>query len=78
MSDETFEKIKKKSGVDKDTLISLASMIEQNGLKDENTLRLVINKLSGLTGKKVSKDLEDKIINAVVEDKVPKNIDKLF
>ena len=78
MSDETFEKIKKKSGVDKDTLIYLASMVEQNGLKDENTLRLVINKLSGLTGKKVSKELEDKIINAVVEDKVPKNIDKLF
>ena len=44
MSDETFEKIKKKSGVDKDTLISLASIVEQNGLKDENTLRLVISR----------------------------------
>ena len=31
-----------------------------------------------MTGKKVSKEKEDKIVNAVINDNVPKNIDKMF
>ena len=31
-----------------------------------------------MTGRDVSKEQEDKIINAVVNDKVPKDIDKLI
>ena len=31
-----------------------------------------------MTGKEVSKDKEDKIVSAVVNDKVPKDIDKMF
>ena len=38
----------------------------------------VIQKLSKMTGKSVSKEQEDKIIGAVINDKVPKNIDKMF
>ena len=53
-------------------------MVEQNGLKDEKTLKEVISKLSNLTGKEVSPALEDKIINTILEDKVPTNLDKLF
>ena len=78
MDDSLFNKVEKKTKVDKETIISLAKMVEQNGLKDEKTLREVISKLSNMTGKDVSKDVEDKIISTIVEDKVPKNIDKLF
>ena len=78
MDDKVFDKVQKKTNVDKDTIISLASMVQENGLKDEKTLREVISKLSSMTGKDVSKDMEDKIINTILEDKVPKNIDKLF
>lgn len=78
MDDNLFNKVKDKTNVDKDTILSLASLVDQNGLKDEKTLREVISKLSSLTGKDVSPDLEDKIINSILEDKVPKNIDKLF
>ncbi len=78
MDDNIFEKVEKKTKVDKDTIISLAQMVEANGLKDEKTLREVINKLSVMTGKPVSSEMENKIINTVLEDKVPKNIDKLF
>ena len=78
MDDKMFEKVEKKTHVDKETLLSLAQKVEENGLKDEKTLRDVINKLSELTGKSVSPKLEDKIINTILEDKVPHNIDKLF
>ena len=45
-SDDLFKKVEKKTKIDKDTIISLAQMVEANGLKDEKTLREVINKLS--------------------------------
>ena len=78
MDDQVFDKVKKKTNVDKDTIVSLAQMVNDNGLKDEKTLRTVINKLSLMTGKDVSKTLEDKIIKTVLDDKVPKNVDKMF
>ena len=47
-------------------------------MKDENTLREVIDTLSLMTGKKVSKETSDKIVNKIINDKVPKNIDEMF
>ena len=45
--------------------------------KDENKLRDLIKEISTITGKNVPKEQEDKIVNAIVNDKVPKNIDKM-
>lgn len=75
-SDNFFKKVEKKTNVNKDTILALASKLQKNNLKDETTLREVIQELSKMTGRVVDKDKEDKIINAVKEDKVPKNIDK--
>ena len=38
----------------------------------------VINTLAQMTGKNVTKEQEEKIINAVMNDKVPKNLDKYY
>lgn len=78
MNDELFKKVEKKTKVKKWDIISLAQMVNDNGLKDEKTLRHVISELSIMTGKKVDKNLENKIINAVKEDKVPKTLDNMF
>lgn len=77
-SDSFFNRIEKKTNVGKDTIIDLAKKLQQNDLKNEGTLREVIQTLSQMTGKNVSKEQEEKIINAVVNDKVPKNIDKMI
>lgn len=77
-SDSFFNRIEKKTNVGKETIIELAKKLQQNDLKNEGTLREVIQTLSQMTGKSVSKEQEDKIINAVVTDKVPKDIDKLI
>ena len=45
-------------------------------VKNENTLRNIISEISEITGKEVSKEKEDKIVNMVINDKVPKDIDK--
>lgn len=77
-SDSFFNRVEKKTNVGKDTILDLAKKLQQNDLKNEGTLREVIQTLSKMTGRNVSKDQEDKIINAVVNDKVPKDIDKLI
>lgn len=76
--DSFFKKVEKKTKINKDTIVDLAQKLQNGNMKDENTLREVISTLSQMTGKPVSKDREDKIIKTIVEDKVPKGVDKMF
>ena len=78
LSDSFFNKVEKKTKVDKNTILSLAEKLQKGNMKDENTLREVINTLSSMTGKKISKEQSDKIIAKVVDGNVPNNIDKMF
>jgi len=76
--DSLFNKIEQKTNINKETILSLANKLQQNNMKDEKTLREIIQELSTMTGKEVSKEKEDKIINAILKDQVPNNIDKMF
>ena len=78
LNDSFFNKVEKKTKVNKKTIISLAEKLQNGNMKDENTLREVIDTLSKMTGKKVSKEQSDKIISKVVDGSVPNNIDKMF
>ena len=74
--EDLFERIEKKTNVSKDTIIRLAKELQEGDIKNENTLRNIIGEISELTGKEVSKEKEDKIVNMVISDKVPKDIEK--
>ena len=76
--DSFFKRVEKKTKVDKDTIVHLAEKLQKNSMKDENTIREIIGTLSKMTGKQVSKEREDKIVETIIEDKVPKSIDKMF
>ena len=77
-SDSFFKKVEKKTNVNKETILSLANKLQNGNMKDEKTLKEVIGTLSKMTGREVSKEQEEKIINAVVNDKVPKNLDEYY
>ncbi len=77
-SDNFYKKVEQKTNVNKDTILSLAKKLQGNNLKDEAVLRDLIKEIGTITGKDVSKTQEDKIVNAIVNDKVPKNIDKMI
>lgn len=76
--DEFFKKVEKKTKVDKDTIISLAEKLQKGNMKDEKTILEVIDTLSVMTGKKVTDEQKKKIINKIVDDKVPKDVEKMF
>ncbi len=76
--DNFFKRVENKTSVNKDTIMNLAQKLQNSNMKDENTIREVIKEISSLTGKEVSKEKEDKIINTIINDNVPKDIDKMF
>ena len=78
LSDNFFKKVEKKTNVKKSTIMNLAQKLKGDNMKNEDTLREVIHELSSMTGKQVSKEQEDKIISAVVNDRVPDNLDNML
>ena len=77
-TDNFFKKVESKTNVDKETILSLASKLQNGNMKDENTLKEVIATLSDITGKPVSDKQVTKIINTVMNDQVPNNFDKYY
>lgn len=75
-SDGFFKKVEQKTNVNKETILSLAKKLQGENMKNEDTIKEVIHDISRITGREVTKEKEDKIINAIINDNVPKNIDK--
>lgn len=78
MKDSLFQRIEKKTNIKKETILNLAKKIQKNNPKDENTLREIIHELSQITGKEVSPEKENKIIEAIQKDRIPNQMDKMF
>ena len=76
--DNFFKNVENKTNIDKNTIITLAEKLQNANMKDEKTIRDVISELSRLTKKEVSKEKADKIVNTILKDKIPTNIDKMF
>ena len=76
--DSFFKKVEEKTKVNKDTILSLAKKLQNSNMKDENTIRDVVHEISNLTGKDVSKEKEDKIVSTIINDNIPKDVDKMF
>ena len=60
-SDNFFKKVEKKTNVNKETILSLADKLQKGNMKDETTLKEVINDLAKMTGREVSKEKEEKM-----------------
>ena len=78
LSDNLFKKIENKTGVEKSTILDLASKLQDGNMKNEEALRDVIKQISSITCKNVSKEKEDKIVNTILNDKVPNDLDKMI
>lgn len=78
LTDNLFKRVKNKTNIDKETILELAKKLQNGNMKDETTLKEVIATLSDITGKPVSKEQEEKIINTVMNDGVPTNMDEYF
>lgn len=75
MNDNLFKKVEKKTNVNKNTIFKLAEKLKSGNFKDEKVLNEVISELSNMTGREISDEKRKKIVNAIKNDKVPKDIE---
>ena len=75
MNENLFKKVEKKTNINKATILSLANKLKDSNFKNENVLSEVIDELSMMTGKDISLEKKEKIINAIKNDKVPTDIE---
>ena len=78
ITDSFLNRVEKKTNVSKQSILDLASKLKDGDLKNESTIRGVINELSKLTGKDVSKEQADKIVAAVIGNKIPNNLENMM
>lgn len=66
MQDSFFKKIEQKTGVSMDEVFNLANAIQYADFSDEKQVKKIVQKVSKMAGKPVSKDLEAQIVQSVV------------
>ena len=75
--DNFFKKIENKTNVDKNTILDLAGKLQKGDMKNPDTLRDLISEIGTMTGKEVSKERQDKIIKAIVNDDIAESVKKM-
>ncbi|EIJ81821.1 hypothetical protein PB1_02740 [Bacillus methanolicus PB1] len=68
MDNGFFKSVEKKTGVNMKDILDLANSLQNANFNDEKTIRGVIQKVSQIAKKPVSKDMEDKIVQSIIND----------
>lgn len=78
LKESLFKKIEEKTNINRETIIDISNKLQNSNMKDRKVLNDLINNLSNMTGKEISEEKKNKIINAIIDDKVPKNMDDMI
>ncbi|MDQ0337445.1 hypothetical protein J2S00_000215 [Caldalkalibacillus uzonensis] len=73
-----FDNIEQQTNVDMGEIIKLANSLQKANLKDEKTIRKLIAKISRMVNIPVSKDKEEFIVKAIMNDRIPKSLPDLL
>lgn len=76
--DRLLQKISAKTNVRTEDILKLANQLQSKDLKKEANLRQLIQEVSKLAGKPVSKEKEDRIIALVQNNQIPENLENLM
>ncbi|ENQ3104688.1 Stage VI sporulation protein F [Bacillus sp. 491mf] len=77
MDNNLFNNIEKESKVNKEDIFKLASSVQNSNLRDEKVLRQLIHQVAIMAGREVSKEKEDQIINAIINNNMPADFSSL-
>lgn len=72
-----MDNIQKKTNVKPDELFKLANSVSQANLKDEATLRKLISQVSKMANTPVTKEKEDQIVQAILQNNMPSDFASL-
>ncbi len=66
-----MDDIEKKTGVKKEDIFKLADSVQGANLHDERTIRQLVSQVSRMAGVPVSKEKEDQIVKAIINNNIP-------
>lgn len=72
-----FDHLKKNANIDADEVFSVANSVQSADFTDEKTVRRLIRQLSKMANKPVSKQKEDKIVEAITKQNMPLDMNTL-
>lgn len=72
-----FDKIQKNANVNPDEIYKVADSVKNADFSDEKTVRRLVRHLAKLANKPISKEKEDKIVQSIVKNKMPMDMQSL-
>lgn len=68
MADSFFSRIEKKTGLDFEEILALANAISYADFSDERQVRKIVRKISDVANRPISKEMESKLVQSIVQD----------
>lgn len=68
MDPNFFKGLENKTGVNMNDIFQLANSLQYANLRDEKTVRQVVQQVARIAGREVSEELENQIVNTIIND----------
>ncbi|WP_416826745.1 stage VI sporulation protein F [Ectobacillus polymachus] len=72
-----FDNVEKNTKVNKEDIFKLAASVQNSNLKDEQVLRQLVQQVGVLAGRTVTKEKEDQIVKAIMNNNLPTDLNAL-
>ena len=72
-----FNSIEKKTGISMDEIFALANAIQHADFKNEKHVRKIVRRVGKVSNRDISKELEDKIVESILQDGDSLDFDKI-
>ncbi|PAV29506.1 stage VI sporulation protein F [Virgibacillus profundi] len=72
-----FDKIQQKSNINPDDVYKAADSVKNADFTDEKTVRQLVRHLAKIANKPISKEKEDKIVQSIVKNNMPMDMQSL-
>ncbi|ARK29561.1 stage VI sporulation protein F [Halalkalibacter krulwichiae] len=72
-----FQNMENKTGVKMTDVLKLANSFQNANFQDEKTVRRIIQEVSTVANKKVTKEMEDQIVQTLLKDSNSVNFDTI-
>ena len=77
MADSFFRQIEKKTGLDFEEILALANAISSADFTDERQVRKIVRKVGDVANRPVSKEMEAKLVQSILQDGQSLSLDQL-
>lgn len=72
-----FDKLNQKANINPDDVYKVADSVKNADFSNEETVRNLVRKLANMANKPLSKEKENKIVQSIIKNKMPADIESL-